>query len=168
MNNNLGFRIANYFEQQCFIEYIHNRWLNAEIAKYGGLLQRTRRADNKPTIIDEQPAESTSDSPTRTCYKYSVFHDSMISKFNSIIVSLTAIYLQMPHRRPVVGSSFVDFVLHARRCKDNEACRRNKSQCRQANFKDRIHESPDQWGKLPAYSRLWSHLLTYQRSKEAE
>lgn len=36
------------------------------------------------------------------------------------------------------------------------------------NFKDHIHETPDQRGKLPAYSRLWSHMLSYQRAKEAE
>jgi len=36
------------------------------------------------------------------------------------------------------------------------------------NFKDRIHDTPDQRDKLPAYSHLWSHLMTYQRSKESE
>ncbi len=36
------------------------------------------------------------------------------------------------------------------------------------NFKARIHEKPDQKCKLPAYSRLWSHLLDEQRSTEPE
>ena len=34
------------------------------------------------------------------------------------------------------------------------------------NFKDRIHENPDQRDKLPAYSRLWSHMLSYQHARE--
>jgi hypothetical protein len=35
------------------------------------------------------------------------------------------------------------------------------------NFKDRIHETPDQEDKLPAYSCLWSEMLTYQTTKES-
>jgi hypothetical protein len=34
------------------------------------------------------------------------------------------------------------------------------------NFKSRIHETPDQEDKLPAYSRLWSQMLTYQETRE--
>ena len=34
------------------------------------------------------------------------------------------------------------------------------------NFKDRIHDKPDQKDKLPAYSRLWSQMLDYQTMKE--
>ena len=34
------------------------------------------------------------------------------------------------------------------------------------NFKSRIHELPDQKGKLPAYSRLWMQMLSYQSSEE--
>ncbi len=34
------------------------------------------------------------------------------------------------------------------------------------NFKDRIHDKPDQEDKLPAYSRLWSQMLAYQSTKE--
>ena len=36
-----------------------------------------------------------------------------------------------------------------------------------ANFKNRIHDNPDQKDKLPAYSRLWSQMLDYQTTKEA-
>ena len=81
MNNHLRFRFADYFEQQCFIEYIHERWLNAEVEKHGGLLQRTRRANHRPTLVDEQPAEPASDSPTRSCDKYSFLHASIFSMF---------------------------------------------------------------------------------------
>ncbi len=31
-----------------------------------------------------------------------------------------------------------------------------------SNFKNRIHENPEQMDKLPAYSRLWSQMLEYQ------
>ena len=34
------------------------------------------------------------------------------------------------------------------------------------NFKDRIHDKPDQKDKLPAYSRLWSQMLAYQTAQE--
>lgn len=34
-----------------------------------------------------------------------------------------------------------------------------------ANFKDRIHDKPDQKEKLPAYSRLWSQMLAYQSAQ---
>lgn len=30
------------------------------------------------------------------------------------------------------------------------------------NFKDRIHNLPDQCEKIPIYSRLWSQLFTFQ------
>jgi len=33
------------------------------------------------------------------------------------------------------------------------------------NFKNRIHDLPDQAGKLPAYSQLWSRMLDYQSSQ---
>lgn len=33
------------------------------------------------------------------------------------------------------------------------------------NFKDRIHDLPDQAGKLPAYSQLWSRMLAYQSAE---
>ena len=36
------------------------------------------------------------------------------------------------------------------------------------NFKSRIHEHHDQRDKLPAYSRLWMQMLTYQNTKGAE
>jgi hypothetical protein len=35
-----------------------------------------------------------------------------------------------------------------------------------SNFKDRIHDTPGQEDKLPAYSRLWSQMLAYQTSQE--
>ena len=35
-----------------------------------------------------------------------------------------------------------------------------------SNFKDRIHGTPGQEDKLPAYSRLWSQMLAYQTSQE--
>ena len=34
------------------------------------------------------------------------------------------------------------------------------------NFKDRIHDKPDQEDKLPAYSRLWSQMLAYQTAQD--
>ena len=34
------------------------------------------------------------------------------------------------------------------------------------NFKNRIHDKPDQKDKLPAYSRLWSQMLAYQTAQE--
>ena len=34
-----------------------------------------------------------------------------------------------------------------------------------SNFKNRIHDKPDQKDKLPAYSRLWSQMLEYQNAK---
>ena len=34
------------------------------------------------------------------------------------------------------------------------------------NFKDRIHATPGQEDKLPAYSRLWSQMLAYQTARE--
>src|SRR5512137_1888851 len=79
MNNDLRFRFADYFEEQCFIEYIHDRWLNAEVEKHGCLFQRTRRANHRPTLIDEQPTEPAANSPTRSCDKYSSFHASVFA-----------------------------------------------------------------------------------------
>jgi hypothetical protein len=35
-----------------------------------------------------------------------------------------------------------------------------------SNFKGRIHDTPDQEDKLPAYSRLWSQMLSYQETRE--
>jgi len=35
-----------------------------------------------------------------------------------------------------------------------------------SNFKDRIHDLPDQEDKLPAYSRLWSQMLAFQTARE--
>lgn len=35
-----------------------------------------------------------------------------------------------------------------------------------SNFKDRIHELPEQVGKLPAYSQLWSRMVDYQSTEE--
>ena len=35
-----------------------------------------------------------------------------------------------------------------------------------SNFKDRIHDLPQQEAKLPAYSRLWSQMLAYQTAQE--
>ena len=35
-----------------------------------------------------------------------------------------------------------------------------------SNFKDRIHDLPDQVGKLPAYSQLWSRMVDYQSTEE--
>jgi len=35
------------------------------------------------------------------------------------------------------------------------------------NFKDRIHDTPDQKDKLPAYSRLWSQMLAYQTAQDS-
>ncbi len=34
------------------------------------------------------------------------------------------------------------------------------------NFKARIHDTPDQEDKLPAYSRLWSQMLAYQTAHD--
>lgn len=36
-----------------------------------------------------------------------------------------------------------------------------------SNFKNRIHDLPDQAGKLPAYSQLWSRMLVYQSAKSS-
>jgi hypothetical protein len=35
-----------------------------------------------------------------------------------------------------------------------------------SNFKNRIHDMPDQKDKLPAYSQLWSRMLDYQTREE--
>jgi hypothetical protein len=35
-----------------------------------------------------------------------------------------------------------------------------------SNFKDRIHGTPGQEDKLPAYSRLWSQMLAYQTAQD--
>ena len=34
------------------------------------------------------------------------------------------------------------------------------------NFKNRIHDKPDQEDKLPVYSRLWSQMLAYQTAQD--
>ena len=34
-----------------------------------------------------------------------------------------------------------------------------------SNFKNRIHDLPDQADKLPAYSQLWSRMLAYQSAE---
>jgi hypothetical protein len=69
MNNDLRLRVADYFEEEWFIEYVHDRWLNAHIAKQLCLLWRTGRANNRPTIINQQPTEPAPDGPTRSCNK---------------------------------------------------------------------------------------------------
>jgi hypothetical protein len=35
-----------------------------------------------------------------------------------------------------------------------------------SNFKNRIHDMPEQEDKLPAYSQLWSRMLDYQTREE--
>jgi len=36
-----------------------------------------------------------------------------------------------------------------------------------SNFKNRVHDLPDQAGKLPAYSQRWSRMLVYQSAKSS-
>jgi len=37
-----------------------------------------------------------------------------------------------------------------------------------SNCKNRIHDLPDQAGKLPAYSQLWSRMLVYQSGERIQ
>ena len=81
----------NGVEQSRCIEYVHDHWFNAQVPQHGCLGLRAGRANHRVITINEQPAKSAPDRPTRSCNEDCAVHSALLFLEMDRLISLSVL-----------------------------------------------------------------------------